>query len=284
MASRSLFQRIGMASSLPTIAIGTIGHAGAHRDLHEPAAAEPAELVALAHELARWPWCPRGTRARAAVVVQEPVRVVGMRGDTAGARPQRAEHRQRAEEVLGQPVHRAQQLGLDAVHDDRRVRRDRAAVVGDQERAAARAGRARAPPTRRAASSGRRGRRACGRARAPRSLRPHPSTRVELGRRRRRPARRTPACESGDAADRRRRRRAQRRFRRAHGASQTVRFVADATGTLTVRAPRRSTSQRVRHGSAPPCRRSGRASTARARPTARADPPSSAATRSAAGR
>ena len=41
-----------------------------------------------------------------------------------------------AEEVLGEPVDRAQQLGLDAVHDHRRVGRDRAGVVGDQQRAA----------------------------------------------------------------------------------------------------------------------------------------------------
>ena len=115
-------------------------HAGAHRDLDEPAAAEAAELVPVAHELAGRLRALGEHEHELLVVVQEPVRVVGVRGDAAGARPQRAEHRERAEEVLGEPVHRAQQLGLDAVHDDRRVGRDRAAVVGDQERAAARAG------------------------------------------------------------------------------------------------------------------------------------------------
>ena len=70
------------------------------------------------------------------VVVQEPVRVVGVRGHAAGARPQRADDRERPEQVLGEPVDRAPELGLDAVHDHGRVRRDRAAVVGDQQRAA----------------------------------------------------------------------------------------------------------------------------------------------------
>ena len=68
--------------------------------------------------------------------MQEPVRVVGMRGDAAAARPQRADDRQRPEEVLGQAVDRAAELGLDAVHDRRRVGRDRARVVGDEQRAA----------------------------------------------------------------------------------------------------------------------------------------------------
>ena len=45
-------------------------------------------------------------------------------------------HRELAEEVLGEAVDGAQQLGLDAVHDDRRVGRDRAGVVGDQQRTA----------------------------------------------------------------------------------------------------------------------------------------------------
>ena len=69
------------------------------------------------------------------VVVQQSVRVVGVRGHAAGAGPQRADDRQRAEEVLGEPVDRALQLGLDAVHDHRRVRRDRGGVVRDQQRA-----------------------------------------------------------------------------------------------------------------------------------------------------
>ena len=70
------------------------------------------------------------------LVVQQPVRVVGVRGDAAAARPQRADDRHRAEQVLGQAVDRPAELGLDAVHDHRRVGRDRARVVRDEQRAA----------------------------------------------------------------------------------------------------------------------------------------------------
>ena len=139
-------------------------HARAHRDLDEAAAPEAAQLVALAEALARCPWCPRGTRARAVLLVQQPVRVVGVRGDAAGARPQRAHDGHRRGTVLGQAVDRAAQLLLDAVHDHRRVGRDRAGVVGDEQRAAARRESARSPPTRPGTSACRGARRAGGRA------------------------------------------------------------------------------------------------------------------------
>ena len=137
-ASRLLLNTIGIDSSAPTTAIGIDRHAGAHRDLDEPAAPEAAQLVALGEALAG------GLRAlgehehELPFVVQEPVRVVGMRGDAAAARPQRADHRQRAEQVLGEAVDRAAELCLDAVHDRRRVGRDRARVVRDEQRAAGR--------------------------------------------------------------------------------------------------------------------------------------------------
>ncbi len=140
-------------------------HTGAHRDLHESAPAEAPELVAVAHELAGGLGALGEHEHELPVVVQEAVRVVGVRGDAAGARPQRAEDGQLAEEVLGQAVDRAQQLGLDAVHDDRGVGRDGPAVVGRPAARHRRAARARAPPTRHGASGGTPVRRGCGRGR-----------------------------------------------------------------------------------------------------------------------
>ena len=110
-------------------------HARAHRDLDEAAAPEAVELVPVAEVLAGALRAFGEHERELLVVVHEPVRVVGVRGDAAGAGPQRAEHRQRAEQVLGEPVDRAAELGLDAVHDHRRVRRDRRRVVRDQQRA-----------------------------------------------------------------------------------------------------------------------------------------------------
>ena len=112
------------------------GYARPHGDLDEAAAPEASELVPVADEL------PGGLGAlgehqhELLVVVEQPVGVVGVRGHAAGARPEGADDGQGAEEVLGQSVHRAQELGLDAVHHHRRVRGDGAAVVGHQERAA----------------------------------------------------------------------------------------------------------------------------------------------------
>ena len=69
-------------------------------------------------------------------VVQQPVRVVGVRGDATAARPERADDRQRAEEVLGEPVHRAPSsvsmpCMIDGASDGMAPR-----VVGDEQRAA----------------------------------------------------------------------------------------------------------------------------------------------------
>ena len=52
---------------------------------------------------------------------------------TPPAGPQGADHRHRAEEVVGQAVDRAAQFPLDAVHDDRGVRGDGAGMVGHQQ-------------------------------------------------------------------------------------------------------------------------------------------------------
>ena len=111
-------------------------HARAHRDLHEAGAAEAVELVPVAVRLARSLGALGEHEHELAVVVQEPERVVGVRGDTAEARPHRAHDRDRAEEVLREAVHRPAQLLLDAVHDHRRVGGDRAGVVRDEQRAA----------------------------------------------------------------------------------------------------------------------------------------------------
>ena len=64
----------------------------------------------------------------------------------------------RAEEVLGEAVHRPAEILLDAVHDRRRVGRDRARVVRDEQRAARRRAGARSLPTRRGTSACRSGR------------------------------------------------------------------------------------------------------------------------------
>ena len=108
--------------------------------------------------------------------MQQPVGVVGVGGHAAAARPQRADDRQRAEQVVGQAVHGPAELGLDAVHDRRRVGRDRAGVVG--RRAARRRRRAcsRGPPTRRGTSTCTSGRRAGGVSARMCSLRPQWST------------------------------------------------------------------------------------------------------------
>ena len=111
-------------------------NARAHRDLDEAAAAEAVQLVALRVPLAGGLRALGEDEHELFLVVQQAVRVVGMGGDAAASRPQRADHRHRPEEVLGQAVDPAAELGLDAVHDRRRVGRDGARVVGDEQRAA----------------------------------------------------------------------------------------------------------------------------------------------------
>ena len=105
-ASSELFQTIGIASSLPTMATGTIG-TPAHRDLDEATAAEPLELVAVARELAGRLGAFGEREHELLLVVQQSERVVGMRGDATGACPQRADHGDPPEQVVGESVHRA---------------------------------------------------------------------------------------------------------------------------------------------------------------------------------
>ena len=136
LASWGLFQRIGMASSAPTTAIGMIGHAGPHRDLHEAAAAEAAQLVALAVGLAGALGALGEHEGQLVLLAQEAVGVVGVGEHAADPRPQRADDRHLLEDLVGQAVHGAAELGLDAVHDRRGVGRDGAGVVGHEQRAA----------------------------------------------------------------------------------------------------------------------------------------------------
>ena len=81
-----LLKTIGIDSSAPTTASGIDRHAGAHRDLDEAAAPEAAQLVALARTCLPVALRALGEHERELLfVVQQPVRVVGMRGDAAAA-------------------------------------------------------------------------------------------------------------------------------------------------------------------------------------------------------
>ena len=111
--------------------------AGPHGDLDEAAAAEAAQPVALAVGLAR---------ALGALGEHEhelaAARAAGGRRCPGGRRtPPTRDHSvpttgSALEDVVGQAVDRPPELGLDAVHDHRGVRRDGAGVVGDEQRAA----------------------------------------------------------------------------------------------------------------------------------------------------
>ena len=70
------------------------------------------------------------------LVVEEPHRVLGTGRHAAGAGPQRADDGQGSEQVLREAVDRPAELAFDPVHDDGRVRRNRPAMVADQQRAA----------------------------------------------------------------------------------------------------------------------------------------------------
>src|SRR5664280_295256 len=112
---------------------GDDGHAGLHGDLHEPAPTEAAEPVAVGVGLGRG-LGPLGEHQRQLVlVVQEAVGVVGMCRYAAGPGPQGTDHRDGAEEVVGQSVDRAPELFFDAVHDGGGIRRDGAGMVCDQQ-------------------------------------------------------------------------------------------------------------------------------------------------------
>ena len=81
------------------------------------------------------PFVPSGEHEHElTVVLQESVRVVGMRRDTAEAGPHRADERNGTEQVLCESIDGPMEFGFDAVHDRRRVGRDRARMVGHDQR------------------------------------------------------------------------------------------------------------------------------------------------------
>src|SRR5439155_15156927 len=86
------------------------GDARAHRDLDEATTSEAMELVPLGEQLAGRLRAFGEHEDELPLVVEEAVRVVGVRGDTAAPRPQRADDRYCPEQVLGQPVDAAAEL------------------------------------------------------------------------------------------------------------------------------------------------------------------------------
>ncbi len=94
LATPVIRNRIGMASSAPTTAMGTTGHAGPHGDLDEPAPAEPAEPVAVGVRLRRGLGPLREHQGQLLLVVEDPVGVVGVGGHPSGAGPHGADPRE----------------------------------------------------------------------------------------------------------------------------------------------------------------------------------------------
>ena len=142
-------------------------HAGTHRDLDEPAAAEPAELVAVAVELARSlralgehehellsSWSSRYALSGCAATPPTRDQSVPTHGNRAEAGSRRARRPDAASSV-------SMPCMIDGASE-----RDRAGVVGDEQRAAFARDVLEGLPTRRGTSAGRSGRRPCGRPRA----------------------------------------------------------------------------------------------------------------------
>ena len=112
--------------------------AGPHRGLDEPAAAEAAQAVAVAVELLG-PLAALREHEHELLLVEEQAVDVGRVGrDRADLREEHREARVAAEEVLDGQVQRprAGVLLLDRLGDHRRVGRQRARVVGDEQGAA----------------------------------------------------------------------------------------------------------------------------------------------------
>ena len=130
--------KTGAASSAPTTQTGWSCACAAHRRLDESAAAEALHPVAVLDELLGALAALGEDEHELALVVEEPVDVAGMGGDAADLRQQRREARVALEEVLDGHVERprVRVLVADRLADDRRVRRQRAGVVGDEQGAA----------------------------------------------------------------------------------------------------------------------------------------------------
>ena len=111
---------------------------GAHRGLDEAAAPEAPQPVAVRVELLR-PLAALGEHEHElALVVEQALDVGRVGGHAADLRHEHREQRVALEEVLDGQVHRprARMLLLDRLEDHRRVGRQRAGVVGDEQRAA----------------------------------------------------------------------------------------------------------------------------------------------------
>ena len=111
---------------------------GAHRRLDEAAAAEAPQPVAVLVELLGSLAALGKDEHQLALVEEQPVDVRRVRGDAADLRDQHREARVALEEVLDGEVERPRRRVLlaDRLRDHRRVGRQRAGVVGDQQRAA----------------------------------------------------------------------------------------------------------------------------------------------------
>ena len=125
----------GAASSAPTTQTGLQLRLRPHRRLDESAAAEPLHPVAVLDQLLGPLAALREDEHELALVVEEPVHVRRMSGDAADLRQQRREAGVALEEVLDGHVERprVRVLVADRLADDRRVRRQGAGVVGDQQ-------------------------------------------------------------------------------------------------------------------------------------------------------
>ena len=112
--------------------------ARAHRGLDEAAAAEAPQPVAVLVELLGALAALGEDEHQLLLVVEQPVHVGGMRGHAADLGDEHGQPRIPLEEVLDRQMQRPRTrvLGLDRLGDHRRVRRERAGVIGDQQRAA----------------------------------------------------------------------------------------------------------------------------------------------------
>src|SRR4051794_7227819 len=110
----------------------------AQRRLHEPAAAEATQAVALPVQLARGLHALGEDHHEPALVAQEPRGVRGMSPHEPDLVREHADARVALEPVLAEHVQRPRRgmLVADRLHDHRPVRRQRARVVGDEQGAA----------------------------------------------------------------------------------------------------------------------------------------------------
>ena len=178
-----MWAKIGIASSAPTTAIGHDRRPRAHRGLHEAAAAEAAQLVAVLVELLRALAALGEDEHELLLVVQQAVDVGRVGGHAADLGHEHAEARIALEEVLDGEVQRprAGVLLLDRLE---RSSRRRAAARRRGWRPAARrrwSGRSRSPRPRSGTSSGRASRRPCCRSAPSIALRAAPVGDLALG-------------------------------------------------------------------------------------------------------